>query len=204
MSVVTAVVRRYLPRWRSKRVAPHRARCAAPDTPAGVGKQIFLSHAWQPDDEGRDTHRRAVALARELRAIGFTVWIDEDEIVNHIDHAIARGIERSSAVVVLVTRRYAEKVDRGVSVPGSNDAVLREWNYTHLLEKLVVPVVFERGMRDPQTWPRGVFAMRLGLTLFVDGSGDVHTAARRIARVLIRNGVCPRTRRAPPRTSVVL
>jgi hypothetical protein len=132
---------------------------------------LFLSHAWEPDELKRDTHNRCRALAKELKDLGWSVWLDEERIVGSIDACIAAGVDECTAFVVLLTRAYANKLERASRSSRCREACLCEWTYAHTARKVVVPVVFEPCMRDTSSWP-GVVALHLGNTLYVDGVGD--------------------------------
>ena len=66
--------------------------------------RVFVSHAWRPDEQGRSTHARA-AVAAALRATGWSVWFDADDLVTEdLDVAMTRGIEAAGAVLVCIAR----------------------------------------------------------------------------------------------------
>lgn len=151
-----------------------------------------MTHAWGIDEHGRDAHTRVLVLARMLRARGWTCWVDDEQLVHHVDGGMARGIEQSTAVVVCLTRRYASKVNDGVREPNSNDNCLKEFNYAFALRKPVVPVIMERSMLSPATWPLGVVTMRLAMHMYVDGSADdLAPTARQLDGMLRRRGMHP-------------
>lgn len=45
---------------------------------------IFLSHAWSMDSEGRNNHKRVRKLADALTKRGARVWIDEDQLTGDV------------------------------------------------------------------------------------------------------------------------
>ena len=47
-------------------------------------KQLFFSHTWRPDKLGRDTHQRVTSLVRNMQKLGWTTWLDEDDIMGNI------------------------------------------------------------------------------------------------------------------------
>lgn len=158
-----------------------------------MGKQLFVSHTWLQDDEGRDTHERAKALVTQLMAQGWTTWFDEIDMKNNIDSSMASGIDESDVVLVLLTRQYARKINRAAqSQTASNDSCLKEFAYALFRQKDVVPVVFERCMLNPGDWSPGVVPMRLSMTMYVDGTGSASDTANLISRVLRRKGYVPR------------
>lgn len=155
-------------------------------------KQLFISHTWQPDEEGRDTHQRAKELADEMSALGWSVWFDEVDMANHIEAAMASGIDEADAVIILLTRAYARKINRSArSTTPSNDNCLKEFGYSLLRGKHIVPVVFEESMRYTQDWSPGVVPMRLASMLYVDGTADASITAWRIHEVLLKQKWVP-------------
>lgn len=158
-----------------------------------LAKQLFLSHTWQRDEQGRDTHARAGLLNAQLQRLGWTVWFDETDMHNNIDDAMASGIDKCETVVMLITRKYARKVNASArKATSSNDNCLKEFSYALFREKHVLPVVFEESMKDPTTWSPGVMPMRLAGTLYVDGTGAPVEAAQKIHDELLKVGKRPR------------
>jgi hypothetical protein len=154
--------------------------------------QLFMTHAWGPDECGRDTHERVARLAVVLRAKGWTCWVDEEQLFDHLDGGMARGIEQATAVIACLTRRYASKVSQGVREPNSDDNCLKEFNYAFALRKPVVPVVMERSMLRTTDWPLGVVTMRLAMHVYIDGTDDdLVPCAHQIDTMLRRRGMRP-------------
>ena len=165
-----------------------------------TGKQLFLSHTWRADEEGNDTHARAVALARELARLGWTVWLDEDDMDLNVDASMAEGIERSQYVIMLMTRQYARKINRSARLPaGGNDNCLKEFAYALRLQKTIVPVAFERCMLDVADWSPGVFPMRMASMLYTNGIGRASDVAQRVHDRLLQLGGKPQKHRRPIR-----
>lgn len=161
---------------------------------------LFLSHAWGSDEGGRDVHAWVVELDAALRARGVRTWLDEHRLVHDVDACMARGIDECRAVVVVVTRRYCEKVSAAASDPTVYDNCHKEFAYACLRGKPLLPVILEASMRRAQAWPPGVVTMHLGTHLYVDASGDDATpdaAARRLLAHLARG--TPRHHRPAPR-----
>ena len=149
---------------------------------------LFLSHAWRPDDEGRDVHARVRAVSVELNRLGHSTWLDEERIADDVDASMARGIDACRAVVVFVTRAYVEKVNAAASRPHLTDNCYKELSYALIAQRPLLPVVFERSMRDVRAWPPGVAKMNLGSKMYVDGaSHDAPHVARSVATALRRS-----------------
>lgn len=155
-------------------------------------RQIFLSHTWCQDETGRDTHARVISLSNALCRFGWSVWIDAHEMRQNLDGCMAQGIREADAIIICLTKQYANKVNRAAESRNSNDNCLKEWNGCFTLEKLVVPLVMETCMLVPSRWPWGVVPMRLAMHLYVDGTDDdTHVIARRIHEYLIRQNLRP-------------
>jgi len=75
----------------------------------GRRMDLFLSYAW---GAGGARKARAHGVAADLRAAGFSVWLDVEQMAEAAassspDDASAQGIARASAVVVLLSADYA-------------------------------------------------------------------------------------------------
>lgn len=136
-------------------------------------RTLFLSHAWQHDALGRDTHARVLALARGLRKHGWTVWVDEHQPLHGqlLSH-FARGIQESDAVLVCLTTPYCHKIESAFSHPSAVlDACARELLLATLLRKPIVPVCLEAQLRTPACWG-SMLSMQLGNHMYADVSED--------------------------------
>lgn len=155
-------------------------------------KQLFLSHTWTKDSQNRDTHERARVLKWHLQTLGWTVWFDESEMKGNIEGCMSQGIEQADAVIILLTRAYARKVNRAALETSTGDNCLKEFNYAHFMRKLIIPVVFEDNMKCIDTWSPGIVPMRLSMQLYVDGaSDDMDRTALRLGRTLAMHGKFP-------------
>lgn len=157
-------------------------------------KQLFLSHTWTRDEDGRDTHERVRTLAAKLRGLGWTVWFDETDMQGNVDACMAAGIDDADAIILCLTREYARKVNRNARIDGrqSNDNCYKEFSYACTRSKVLVPVVFERAMRSTGTWSPGVLCMRLSSELYVDATDDLDAAATTLTTRLRAFGVTPK------------
>ena len=76
---------------------------------------VFISHAWDKDDEGRDNHERVTRLNAGLKRFGMKTWFDQEQLQVNNYKRIAQGIRGSAVVLICVTRRYMEKVSGEVA-----------------------------------------------------------------------------------------
>lgn len=154
--------------------------------------QLFLSHAWCPDELARDNHARVERLLRALEQLGWSTWYDENNIQGNMDASVADGIEAADAVIVCLTRKYCEKINQSARSPWSRDWCLKEWTYANARRKLLVPVIMEPSMKSPRDWPVGTVLLELASQLCVDASYDeIERAAPAIHRLLSRHNLSP-------------
>jgi hypothetical protein len=119
---------------------------------------VFISHAWDEDDEGRDNHARAKRLNEGLEKLKVKTWFDDDKIQGNILQRMAEGIERSAVVLICVTRKYMENVNKKNS---SNYCKLEfEYACSKRTPLCMLPVVMEESMTDTAAW-NGVLGMVL-------------------------------------------
>ena len=150
---------------------------------------IFLSHAWDVDSLGRSTHQRAKLLNGGLKKLGWKLWFDEEKLLlgSNIDAEMARGIERSDAICLCITKKYIEKINS--QIPGDNCA--KEFNLSFVSGKRILPLIFELEMLDIRNWPRGVAQMYLAHTLYVDCTGDIQCVLTKLSQMLLLIGLTP-------------
>ena len=72
---------------------------------------VFLSHNWGKDESGRDNHHRVSLINKELKALGYKTWLDEEKIAGNIAEKMSLGIEQTKGVIVFITWKYHEKVN---------------------------------------------------------------------------------------------
>ena len=77
---------------------------------AGKTFDLFLSHDWGIDEQARDNHERVQRLNALLQASGVTTWFDAEQMEGNIVDRMCDGIDRSTLVVICVTKNYIRKV----------------------------------------------------------------------------------------------
>ena len=98
-----------------------------------VRKHVMISYAWGAKKE------LAVALAAELRSLGYEVWRDEEgsaivpSMSGDTDEPMAQAIEASHAVIVCVSPQYKESVNCR-----SEAQYCKVWKKSHGLQLLYV------------------------------------------------------------------
>ena len=152
-------------------------------------KQIFISHAWGKDELNRDNHKRCVQLGRILEKKGYTIWIDNNEMMGNIDSAIMKGINNCSVVLICLTEKYCTKINNAVNNHCPNDNCYKEWNYSLFKKKSIIPVMMENKMKDIFMTQDGVIQMYLNSTLFIDMSESIDEEMDLLAKTLKHLGV---------------
>jgi len=137
-----------------------------------VYKQIFFSHTWRPDNQDRNNHERVYEIARKLRHYGWTTWVDQDDMKSNIDVDMVNGIDHADAVITCITESYLKKIHTSASNPHERDNCLKEWTYSNIRKKLLIPIIMEKSLLDISKWPNGIVTLYIGSTLYIDGSGD--------------------------------
>jgi len=131
---------------------------------------VFLSHEWGEDGEGRPTHPRVSAVNKYFQSMGVRTWFDEERMQGNVLDRTCTGIDESECVVVFVTQSYLDKVG---GVNGPHDNCKKEFEYaerTKGADKLI-SVVMEPSVRKTSQW-RGSVGMVLGSRFFKDLSAD--------------------------------
>ena len=135
-------------------------------------KEIFLSHAWGKDNLDRDNHKRVKQLCKLLEEKGYTVWLDENNIIGNIDNSIIKGINNCKVVIICLTENYCNKINKCVYENLSNDNCYKEWNYCLFKQKKIIPMIMEPKMEQIFFKKDGVIQMYLNNQMFINYSSD--------------------------------
>lgn len=155
-------------------------------------KQIFLSHTWNYDKINRNNHKRVVELSKLLESKGWSVWIDENDMIGNIDASIKKGIDDAEIVLVCLTYTYREKIDRTSKDQSLRDNCFKEWNYLSCQNKIILPIVMEPFLLDIKEYQKTITSLLIGNTLFIDASDDNLTkASDKINETLFRYNLIP-------------
>jgi len=125
---------------------------------------VFISHDWGEDSKN---HKRVSKINARLKERGITTWFDEEQMHGNIVDQMVQGIDASKLVIVIITKRYVEKVTSN----NERDNCRLEFYYASRVKTAsrMVPVVMEREMRNTLSW-QGAVGMILGGNLYVDVS----------------------------------
>ena len=137
-----------------------------------VEYDVFLSHCWGEDAEGRDNHERAAIIHHALKMRGLNPWFDSENMEGNIIDEMARGIDKSNVVIVFVTRNYISKV-AGDGENGNDDNCKMEFEYAKRRKGTarIITVVMEESCNDQSSW-NGPVGMCLGGDLYYKFNDD--------------------------------
>ena len=135
-------------------------------------KDVFLSHNWGKDNEGRDNHGRVVKMAEYLEDRGIKCWIDEKEMSGDIDSAMDDGIFFSRTFIACVTEDYMRKVD-GQGPKEQQDNCLKEFNNAKNSKTAakMLAVVMEKSSCSTSDW-FGPLETTLGRCFYCELTSD--------------------------------
>ena len=153
-----------------------------------MGKEIFISHAWGPDELGRDNHNRCMQIANQLIENNYTVWFDEHDMYGIIDNAIMRGINNCKIFILCLTKKYCDKINNAVNNNFLNDNCYKEWNYCLFKQKIIIPIIMEPCMKNIY-FCDGIIQMYLNSTIYIDCSERI--SIEKIIRIININNIFP-------------
>ncbi len=153
---------------------------------SSLRSDLFLSHNWGLDGEGRNNHQRVAMLNDALNRAAVETWFDNENLDGHIDASMASGIERSQMIVIFITRAYMKKV-AGKGLRGVEDNCYKEfsWSVRKKTAFKMISVVMESDMRDTTEW-EGPLGDELARSLYIDFSSNelLGSCAREIVKKL--------------------
>lgn len=152
-------------------------------------KDIFISHAWGNDELNRDNHERCKLLANKLINLGYSVWIDCNEIYGNIDNCIMNGINNCKIVLVCLTKKYCEKINKCVINQITNDNCYKEWNYSLFKKKIIIPVLMEPSMINIFLNHEGIIQMYLNSMMFIDFTINFELNFNKLCKYLQKNNI---------------
>jgi len=157
-----------------------------------LNKQLFFSHTWQNDKLDRDNHKRVYELTKNLENHGWSVWIDENDMIGNIDASIVSGIDNADAIIICLTENYCLKINDAAKDPRKRDNCLKEWTYANARNKLMIPIIMEPCLKNIEKWPPGVVSLYFGSTLYINCSDDnLNTNSRKLNKILHQYKLIP-------------
>ena len=131
-------------------------------------KEIFISHSWGLDSENRDNHKRVMQLFNLLKNLGYSVWIDENEINGNIDNCIINGINNCNIVLICLSEKYIEKINNSIINETVKDNCYKEWNYTLFKNKKIIPIIMDSASLNIINNNSGVIQMYLNNLIYIE------------------------------------
>ncbi|XP_072051274.1 uncharacterized protein [Amphiura filiformis] len=95
--------------------------------------RIMISYQWDSQD-------RVLQIRDKLSAAGYEVWMDVTNMKGDILHAMAQGVENSTAILMCMSEKYKE-----------SRSCRSEATYAYKLGKTIVPLLLEPGYQ-PDGW----------------------------------------------------
>jgi hypothetical protein len=131
-------------------------------------KDIFISHAWGINEEGKNNHESCKKICNKLISNGYSVWFDDYEMVGNIDKNIIKGINGCKVVIICLTEKYINKINNAVILNKPNDNCFKEWNYTLFKNKIIIPIIMEGKTKNIFLNSDGIIQMYLNSYMFLD------------------------------------
>lgn len=120
---------------------------------------VFLSHNWGDDKDGRDNHMRVGLVNNALNQRHISTWFDATNMHGDITRAMTDGIDNAKVVIVFVTETYIKKVN-GLGENGTDDNCYTEFGYSvsRKTPENMITVVMEDSCLNPRDWTRNMGA----------------------------------------------
>ncbi|XP_071108142.1 uncharacterized protein [Haliotis cracherodii] len=119
------------------------------------GGHIMISYQWADQ-------KKLLQVKEMLRAQGFSVWMDVDNMGGSTLQAMAEAVQNSAVVLVCMSERYKESQN-----------CRSEAEYAFSLQKTIVPLLMQRAYK-----PDGWLGMIKGTKLFFELSGKYDFQAK--------------------------
>ena len=165
---------------------------------------VYLSHEWGFDEEGRSNHDRVKMISQALREAGYITWLDEEKesaftavVDGGPKQLIKDGIMNCQVFVMFVTRRYIELVTQSDELGLENftklefdtavsclreaerevDASKRKARYF----RCIIPIVLEKSMKNIEEWGSAVnnaigSRLRLDMSMLQPPLPEIYTS----------------------------
>ncbi len=103
----------------------------------------MISYCWSQQ-------KTALKLCDSLRASGFTVWIDVEQMQGYLLERMAEAVENAFAVIICVSEKYR-----------TSSNCRSEANYSYELGRELIPVIVEKNYLPTGGWLRLMISGRL-------------------------------------------
>jgi len=106
--------------------APRDVLAVSPEGRSGAGEQhVFLSYQW-------DCQALVKAVAQDLKARGYKVWLDVEQMRGEMNQRMAEAVEGAAIVCPFISRTYKQSAN-----------CMKELNYSDQLGKPMLPVIVD-------------------------------------------------------------
>ena len=108
-------------------------------------------------------------------------------MIHDLDGSMVSGIDDCTIIVIFLTKKYCDKVNRAAYDPHYIDNCYKECTYAYNSQKPCIPVIFESCMHDSKKWKPGLIKFYFGNRLYIDGTRDNYdTIANDIIKIISR------------------
>ena len=142
-----------------------------------MGKDIFISHAWGTDSNGRDNHLRCKKIA-DFLILTESLFFGFVTIMNCINNALV--------VLICLTEKYFDKINNAVTENKTNDNCFKEWNYSMFKQKKIIPVILDKSSSELYLNKGGIIQMYLSSCMFINFSNNFKDDSTLLLKTLRR------------------
>tara|TARA_Y100000816_G_C26046116_1_gene548203 strand:- start:54 stop:710 length:657 start_codon:yes stop_codon:yes gene_type:complete len=135
-----------------------------------MGKDIFISHAWGDDSNGRNNHTRSKEIADLLISKGYSVWFDSYDMCGNIDSSIMNGINNCGIFIICISEKYFAKINTAINTFKVNDNCFKEWNYAMFKQKTIIPIIMDNKSINCYNNEDGIIQMYLSSAMYINFS----------------------------------
>ena len=154
-----------------------------------TNKQLFFSHTWKYDEQNRNTHQRVKNICELMQHLGWSIWLDEDNMTGNIDSVMVNGIRNCQVVIICLTAAYIKKVNRASEDGVTRDNCYKEWTFSNSMQKRMLPIILEPAVTS--MIDKGVIDLFLGNTFYIDLSDINNQNIKALNEALSRYNIKP-------------
>ena len=129
--------------------------------------KLFFSYAWD-----KNIKEKLINLKSYLEKMDYSVWIDQEDLFNHIDSSMVSGINNSEVILIFISKKYYKKIDNASKRLNYTDNCFKECSYSVNSGKLCIPVIIDTYMLNINNWKPGLMKFYFGNKLYIDATGN--------------------------------
>ena len=157
-----------------------------------TNKQLFFSHTWRYDEQNRNTHNRVKYIGELMHQMGWSIWLDEDNMSGNMDSVMVNGIRNCQVVIICLTAAYIKKVNRASEDGITRDNCYKEWTFSNNVQKRMLPIILEPAVIN--MIDKGVIDLFLGNTFYIDLSDINNKSIKALNEAILRFNIQPHYR----------